>query len=308
VIRRSGERAAITDRFDAMHAFVAVSDGGGFSAAARRLSLSPSAVTRLVAALERSLGVQLLHRSTRSVRLTRAGEAYLPLARQTLEQVAAAERAAKAEDAALSGTLRLAAPLLFGRLHAGHLLARFMAAQPDVRVELSLSNDFARLIEEGVDVAIRIGQLPDSGLLTRSLGHTRPVLAASPAYLAERGTPRHPAELAGHRLIGFEGVSPRRAWRFTENGSPVTTTVDPVFYSDNGEPAIALAVAGGGIVSALHYQVAHYLRAGELVEVLAEFAPPPLPIQAVLPGARFVSPAVRAVLDLFVQERASWQG
>lgn len=265
-------------------------------------------MTRLVAGLERSLGVQLLHRSTRSVRLTRAGEAYLPLARQALEQVEAAERAAKSELAALSGTLRIAAPLLFGRLHAGRLIARFMAAHPDVRVELLLSSDFARLIDEGVDIAIRIGTLPDSGLLTRSLGHTGVVLAASPAYLAERAAPQRPAELADHRLIAFDGASPRRAWRFTEGGSPVTAAVDPVFFSDNGEPAIALAVAGGGVVSALRYQVARHLDAGELVEVLAEFAPPPLPIQAVLPGARFVSPAVRAVLDLFVQERASWHG
>lgn len=298
----------VSDRFDAMRALVAVCDAGGFSAAARRLGLSSSAVTRLVAGLERTLEVQLLHRSTRSVGLTHAGEAYLPLARKTLDQVEAAERAARAGQPALSGTLGVAAPLLFGRLHAGRVLARFMTAHPEVRVELFLSNDFAHLIEARVDVAIRIGVLPDSGLLTRGLGHTRVLLAASPAYLAEHGAPKTPADLAGHRLIGNQGVTARRSWRFTVDGSPITLAVDPIFYSDNGEAAISLAVNGGGIVSALRYQVAPHLDGGELVEVLAEFGPPPMPIQAVLPGTRFVSPAVRALLDLLSQERSSWDG
>lgn len=297
----------MTDRFDAMRALVAVCDAGGFSAAGRRLTLSPSAVTRLVARLERSLGVQLLHRSTRSVRPTRAGIAYLDHARLTLDHAAAADRAARAEQQRLSGTLRIAAPLLFGRLHAGGLLARFMAAHPDVRVELFLASDFSRLIEDGIDIAIRLGALPDSSLLIRPLGETHVVLAASPAYLAAAGMPAAPADLGRHRLIAFKGVTPRRVWPFLIDGTPVGKPVDPVFFSDNGEAAIALAVEGGGIVSALSYQIAHHLRTGALVPVLPWLTPAPIPIQAVVPETRFMTPAVRALLDHLVSERANWK-
>jgi len=290
-----------------MRALVAVSDTGGFSAAARRMALSPSAITRLVASLERSLGVQLLLRSTRSVRPTRAGEAYLEHARRTLEHASAAERAAKAEQKHLSGTLRIAAPLLFGRLHAGRVLAEFMTAHPDVRIEMFLANDFSRLIDDGIDVAVRIGALPDSSLLGRSLGQTQVDLVASPAYLASSGVPGSLHDLARHRLIGFAGVTARRAWNFSVDGAPLSMDVDPIFYGNNAESAIALAVEGGGIANVLRYQVADHLRTGSLVPVLSAVAPPPIPIHVVVPDTRFITLSVCALLDHLVAHRGSWQ-
>lgn len=297
---------SVADRLGAMRAFIAVVENGGFSAAARRLGVSPSAVTRAIDGLERALGTQLLQRTTRAVRLTRPGQAFLPLARSSLDHFHAAEQAAKNEAGLFRGKIRVAAPIVLGRTHVAQLLADFMSLYPEVSVELLLANDFAALIDDEVDVAIRIGRLQDSGLRARSLGQTRPCIAASPGYLDQHGVPNHPQDLASHRLIGFEGVVSRRAWTFCVDGMPTTVAVDPAFYSDSAEAAIVVAARGGGIVFALRYQIAKFLRTGELVEVLADFAPPAVPIQAVLPGSRFVSTTVRALLDHLARAHPTW--
>jgi DNA-binding transcriptional LysR family regulator len=293
------------DRLEAMQALATVCEVGSFSAAGRRLHLSASAITRLIAGLERQLGVQLLHRTTRSLRLTAAGEAYLPLARATLEQVAAAEHVARTEQSAAT-TIRITAPLVFGRLHAGRLLAAFAADHSGTSVELLLSNDHERLIEQGVDLAIRIGALPDSSLRARRLGHTPVALVASPGYLADAGTPQTPQDLERHRLVGSSGAAQRQLWRFGRGANITKLAVEPVFFSDNAEGAIAFALAGGGIASVLRYQIAAELDRGALVEVLSEFSPDPIPVHAVMPGARLVALPVRALVDRLVKERGSW--
>ena len=268
--------------------------------------MSASAATRAVAALEEAVGAQLLHRNTRSVRLTRAGEAYLPLAREALERAAAAGDAARAEGAAPVGIVRLAMPLVFGRRFAPRIVTEFMSRRPDIVVEITLGNERVRLIDEGIDLAVRIGHQPDSDLILRGLGTTDVVVAASPTYLDRNGAPGRPEDLADHRLIGFEGVVPRRRWTFATAGEVVHVRVEPVLHCDDAEAAIAHAEAGLGLVSALRYHVNDQLRSGRLVEVLADSRPPPVPIQAVLPASRFVPNVIRDLVDAFVDARSIW--
>ena len=297
----------MSDRFEVMQAFIAVCDAQGFSAAARKLDLSPSVVTRLVAGLETRLGVRLLQRTTRSVRLTDAGARYLERARRIVAEVEEAEVSAQEERGEPTGRLVVAVPVVFGRLHATPLLTRYLELYPKVSVELQLANHYVSLVEEGVDVAIRVGELVDSGLISRGLGQARRTLVASPAYLAKQGVPHLPSELAGHRLIAFSGPASRREWPFWTAGKMSTVPVAPQFFSNSGDAAIDHAIAGGGIASALSYQVVEACRTGRLVEVLREFAPPPLPIQAVFPTSRLLSRKVRAFIDLAEQTAAAWQ-
>ncbi len=238
------------DRLDAMRTLVAVSEAGGFSAGARHVGLSASAATRAVAALEEAVGVQLLHRNTRSVRLTRAGEVYLPIARATLQRAAAAEDAARAESAAPTRIMRLAMPIVFGRRFAAPLITDFKSRHPEVMVEIILGNERVRLIDGGVDLAIRIGHQPDSDLLVRGLGTTSVVLAASPADLARVGAPRHPQNLEAHRLIGFEGVVPRRTWPFSTDGKTTAPGLLEEVVGGRARPRTSAAFLRGGFTRA----------------------------------------------------------
>ena len=296
------------DRFDAMHAFVAVCEAQGFSPAARKLELSPSVVTRLVAGLEERLGVRLLQRTTRSVRVTEAGLRYLERARRILAEVDEAETSAQGERAEPRGKLVVAAPLLFGRMHVAPLVSKLLDALTGLSAELQLSDRYVNLVEDGVDVAIRIGELADSTLVARRLGATRRVLVASPAYLERRGgPPLHPSDLADHALIAFLAVTPGREWAFLSvDGTLLTVAVEPRFSTNSGDAAIEHAIAGGGITAALSYQVAAPKEAGALVEVLPEFAPPAAPIQALFPSTRLLSAKVRAFLDLAQRAVRDW--
>jgi DNA-binding transcriptional LysR family regulator len=294
------------DRLDAMITFVAVCDANGFAAAARRLGLSPSVVTRQVAALEEHLGARLLQRTTRAVGLTEAGTRYLERARRILAELDEAELSAQSERAEPAGKLSISAPLLFGRLHVAPVLARFMSAHPQVTAELHLSDRIENLIEEGHDLAIRIGHLPDSQLIARRLGETRRVLVASPAYLKRRGTPRRPVDIAGHDTITFKGLVPTADWRFVSDGREVRVRVTPRYVTNSGDAAIGYALDGGGLVLALCYQVRDAIRRGTLVEVLGRHAPPPLPIQAVYPSSRLLSTKVRAFVDM-IEASADWR-
>ena len=297
----------MSDRFEVMQAFIAVCDAQGFSAGARKLGMSPSVVTRLVAGLESRLGIRLLQRTTRSVRLTDAGERYLERARRIVAEVEEAELSAQEERGEPTGRLVIAVPVVFGRLHATPLLTRYLELYPKVSVELQLANHFVSLVEEGIDVAIRVGDLVDSGLIARGLGQTRRTLVASPAYLAKHGVPRGPGDLAQHRLIAFSGPASRREWSFWSEGEMSSVPVAPQFFSNSGEAAIDHAIAGGGIASALSYQVVEACRAGRLTEVLRDFAPPPLPIHAVFPTSRLLSRKVRVFIDLAEQAASAWQ-
>ena len=299
----------MTDRFDAMRAFVAVCDQQGFAAAARRLDLSASVVTRLVAGLEDHLNVRLLQRTTRSVHLTDAGARFLERARRILAELEEAELSAQDERAQPRGTLTIAAPLLFGRKHVAPVVSRFLDAYPDVRADLRLSDRNANLVEDGLDVASRIGNLPDSGLVARRLSRTRRALVASPAYLAAHdGPPARPEGLAGHRLIAFEATTAGGVWSFqSPEGRPFEVPIASHFSTNSGDAAIDHALAGGGITAALCYQVDIPVRTGALVEVLRDFAPPPAPIQAVFPTSRLLSAKVRAFLDLAEAAAKDWK-
>lgn len=283
------------DRFDAMQAFAAVADLGSFAEAARRLRLSPAAVTRAVAQVERRLGQTLLHRTTRSVKLTERGAAYLQDCRQILAEVAAAERRAASEGAAPRGTLAVAAPLMFGRLHVLPVIARLLREHPALAVRLTLADRMIRLVEEGFDVAVRIGELADSALVALKVGEVRRVLAASPAYLAAHGTPASPDELRGHDLISFEGPDAVNEWQFGE-AEQAKVRIEPRLAVNSADAAIAAAEDGLGITRTLLYQVDAAVRAGRLRLLLEAFGPPARPVQIVHPARRLGSANVAAFI------------
>jgi DNA-binding transcriptional LysR family regulator len=254
-----------------------------------------------VAALEERLGVRLLHRTTRSLGLTDAGERYLERARHILADLEEADLSAQSERAAPKGRLSVAAPLLFGRLHVAPALARFMQLHPLVTAELHLSDSIANLIEEGNDMAIRIGHLPDSALIARRLGETRRVVVASPTYLERTGTPEHPSDLAQFDCISFVGLVATSHWSFVENGRDLRVRVEPRFATNSGDAAIAFASDGGGLATVFAYQVRAAIAAGRLQEVLKPFSPPPLPIHAVYPSSRLLSNKVSAFVNMIAR-------
>jgi DNA-binding transcriptional LysR family regulator len=279
------------DRFDSMRAFVAVADLGSFAEAARRLRLSPAAVTRAVALLEDRLGLSLLTRTTRSVKLTESGAVYLEACHRLLDDFDAAERLVRGEQAAPRGTLTVAAPLMFGRLHVLPLVATMLRAHADLHVRLLLSDRTMHLVEDGIDVAVRIGDLPDSALTAFNVGHVRRVVVASPGYVAARGAPTAPTDLAAHDLIAFEGIGATNEWRFAGG---IAVRVEPRLAVNSADAAIAAAEAGLGITRTLSYQVAASVAEGRLRLLLEEFAPPALPIHVVHPAMRLGSANVAA--------------
>ncbi|MEZ4399966.1 MAG: LysR family transcriptional regulator [Kofleriaceae bacterium] len=294
------------DRLDAMRAFVTVAELRGFAPAARRLGLSAPSVTRLVAGLEHHLAIRLLQRTSRAVALTDAGARYLDRARRILGDVAEAEATARAERTLPSGRFVVAASRTFGRREVAPLLARFLAAHPTVVGHLDLGDRNVNLIDEGVDLAVRIGVLEDSSLTVRRVGATRRVTVASPAYLTRSPRLRSPDDLARHRVIHFAGVSAAPEWRFHHRGHDHRVPIRPAFITNSAEAAIAHAELAGGVTMVLAYQAAPAIAAGRLRVVLPRWEPPPLPIQLVYPSARLVSANVRAFIDLVVAT-ARWQ-
>jgi len=291
------------DRLDAMSAFVAVADLNGFAAAARKIGVSPSAMTRLIAQLEHHLGVPLFQRTTRSVALTDAGTRYLERARRILSEIDEAEGAAQAERATPTGRLVVSAPVSFGRLHIGPLMADYLKRYPQVSGELTLSDRFVNLIEDGVDLALRIGRLADTSLVARRVGSTRRVVVAAPSYLARRSKPREPADLRHHDLIRFSGSGGAIDWGFLRDGVEVRVTQPSRFVSNSADSAIWYAAQGGGLAMVLAYQAAEAIARGELKIVLADYERPPLPIQFVYPASRLLSSKVRTFIDLAVETR-----
>jgi DNA-binding transcriptional LysR family regulator len=292
------------DRIDAMQAFVAVADLEGFAPAARKLKLSPSAVTRLVAALEERLGARLLQRTTRSVTLTDAGSRYLERARRILADVEEAERAAEGERTRPSGWLVVSAPLGFGRLHVSPIMSAYLKRYPEVSGELRLEDRMVNLVEDGIDLAVRIGHLADSALVARHVGEMRRIVVGSPAYLRARGEPRTPEAIASHDTIQF-GSTGVADWRFLEAGKEVRITYAPRFSSNSSDAAIQYAADGGGLTRVMAYQAAEALKAGKLKIVLEKFELPAVPIHIVYPTSRLLSAKVRTFIDL-VTEIADW--
>lgn len=288
-----------------MQAFVAVADLQGFAPAARKLGLSPSAVTRLIAALEDRLGARLLQRTTRQVALTDIGARYLERVRRILADVEEAEGAAEGERTRPSGRLVVSAPVGFGRLHVSPVMSAYLKRFPEVAAELRLADRMINLVEDGVDLAVRIGHLADSSLVARHVGEMRRIVVASPGYLAARGEPARPAAIAAHETIQFGATSAAPDWRFVEDGNEVRVACTPRFSTNGADAAIQYAEAGGGLTRVMFYQAAAALKAGRLRIVLAEFEQPALPIHLVYPTSRLLSAKVRSFIDL-VAETADW--
>src|SRR5579871_1340063 len=294
------------DRIDAMQAFLAVADLEGFAPAARKLRLSPSGVTRLIAALEEHLGARLLQRTTRSVTLTDAGARYLARVRRILADVEEAEASIEDERSRPSGRLVVSAPIGFGRLHVSQLMSEYLKRYTEVSGELRLSDQLINLVEDGVDLAVRIGHLADSSLVARQVGEMRRVVVASPAYLKARGEPKTPEAIKDHQIIQFGGSALTADWRFARDGEELRIAVAPRFTSNVADAAIQHAMAGGGLTRVLAYQAADAIRRGRLKLVLRKFELPPLPVQIVYPTSRLLSAKVRAFIDL-VLETADWK-
>jgi DNA-binding transcriptional LysR family regulator len=291
------------DRIDAMQAFVSVADLRGFAPAARKLGLSPSGVTRLIAALEERLGARLLQRTTRSVTLTDAGTRYLERARRILADVEEAEAAAEGEQTRPSGRLVISAPVGFGRLHVSPIMSAYLKRYREVSGELRLSDRMVNLVEDGVDLAVRIGHLPDSSLVARLVGEMPRIVVASHACLKARGEPKTPEAIAAHDTIQF-GVTPE--WRFAKDGRELRVTTTPRFVTNSADAAIQYAEAGGGLAYVMAYQAADAIKGGRLKIVLAKFQPPALPIHIVYPTSRLLSAKVRAFVDLVI-ETSQWR-
>lgn len=281
------------DRFEAMTVFVAIADGGSLSAAARQLEQPLATVSRKLAQLEAQLKTRLLARSTRRLELTDAGRDYLAAARQILEQVDEAERLAGGAYARPHGQLVISAPVVFGRLHLLPVIVEFLREFPEVDVRLVQADRVVNLLEEHVDMALRIGELADSGLVATRVGAVRRVVCASPAYLAASGRPQAPADLARHACISFEGLMSPRRWAFP------TETVDirSRLTVTTAEAAIAAALAGLGVARVLSYQVAEALHAGTLERLLPEHEPASVPVSLVYPGQGRLPMKCRAFLD-----------
>jgi len=288
------------DRFEAIAAFIAVADQRGFSAAARALGISPPAITRAIAALERHLGVRLFHRSTRAVSLTDEGAAFLERARRILAELREAEQIAMGGRSVPRGQLYVTAPVMFGRLHVLPTIGALLSRYDGLTARMMLIDRNVRIVEEGIDVAVRIGNLTDSNLRATAIGSVQQTIVASPAYLAKHGVPAVPADLAAQRCIVGNGVRVGNAWRFGPKGD-VIVDVTPCLTISTIDGALAAAEAGLGLANVLSYQSAEAIAAGRLVRVLIEHALPPLPVNLLYDAGRAAVPAVRAFIEAMRQ-------
>jgi DNA-binding transcriptional LysR family regulator len=286
------------DRLAAMKVLDAVVAAGSLSAAARKLGMPLATVSRRVAELEAHLGARLIHRTSRSMELTEAGRDYHQAARRILDDVAEAERIASGEYAAPRGELIVTAPLVFGRLHVLPVVVEFLEAFPEVDVRLVLNDRNVDLVQDHVDIAVRIGELPDSSLVATRVGAISRVVSASPAYLARHGRPKAPADLAAHDCVTFDNLDARESWPFVDGKSDIVAPIRIRLSVNTAEAAIDAAVAGIGLTRVLAYQAAAALADSRLETVLRKFQPSPSPVHLVHPGGRLLPRKVRAFLDL----------
>jgi DNA-binding transcriptional LysR family regulator len=288
------------DRFHLMSVFVAVAEAESFVGAARRLGMSPPAVTRAVASLESHLGAKLLTRTTRHVRATDAGLRYLASARRILAEADEVDEAAAGVHAAPRGQLAVTAPVLFGSLYVMPGIVEYLRRYADVSVSVLLLDRIVNLVEEGLDVGVRIGELPDSTLHAIPVGFVRRIVCAAPAYLKKYGTPATPQDLARHTVIAASPVSPIPEWRFGSGKKRVAVKVKARLTVSNNDAAINAALQGFGVTRLMSYQVASQLQARRLKRVLGEYEPPPLPIHVLHHEGRQASAKVRSFVDLLV--------
>ena len=298
------------DRFQEMQAFVTVVDCGSFVGAADALATSKAAISRYVSELEQRLGVRLLHRTTRKLSMTDEGIAFYARCTDLLQALDEAESELHTRTGQATGTLRVTAPVTFGVLHLAPLWGQFLSANPKVLLDVSLSDKTVDLVEDGFDVAIRIARAPHPTLIGRQLASTRMVLCASPAYLAQHGTPVLPQELAAHTVMAYTYWTPKDEWEFTRaDGRKETVKVRPRLHANSGDTCVAAALAHQGIVYQPDFLVYQALRAGTLVPLLDDYLPLEMGVYALYTSRRQLPLRLRYLIDFLVDAFAApaWQ-
>jgi DNA-binding transcriptional LysR family regulator len=288
------------DRLHLMSVFVAVAEEESFAGGARRLGMSPPAVTRAVAALEARLGIKLLARTTRFVRATEAGRRYVEDARRIIAEVDEADEAAVGTHGEPRGELSITAPVLFGKMFVTPGIVEFLRCYAAMKVSALFLDRVVNLLEEGLDVGVRIGELPDSSLNAIGVGFVRRVVCASPAYLKENKTPREPADLARHAIIAASGLSQGAEWKFERAGQTAAVRVKPRLTVTSNDAAVEAALQGFGVTRLLSYQIAPYLASGQLRIVLRDFEPRRWPVHVLHREGRHASAKVRTFVDMLV--------
>jgi len=297
----------MSDRLQELQVFVRAAESGSFSRAALELSLSQPSVSRIIGELEARLGVKLLLRTTRRITVTDAGALFLDRAREILSQIEDAEDAARGLDS-LRGTIRMAIPIIYGTREIIPRLPKFLGMHPLLRVEMSVVDAREDLVAEGADLAIRLGDLDDSAFGARKLATLSTMLAASPVYLAARGTPRTPADLASHDCVAGPGNFGRNSWSFNRNGTEMSVDVRGRISTNSGPGLFASVMAGLGIAMVSSVMAGPEVKAGKLVQVLRGYKLPSVDVHAVFPGGPRPSTKVRALVDYLAAELKSYHG
>lgn len=289
------------DRLQLINIFVTVVDMGGFAGAARKLNISPPAVTRAINELEAHLGVRLLTRTTRVVRVTEPGAQYAEDCRAILTQLAEADESVAGTRRTARGRLTITAPVLFGAKFVTTIVTEYLQANPEVMATCWFLDRVVNMLDEGVDVGIRIGELPDSSMQASAVGKVSRVICAAPAYLERQGIPQVPADLENHIIISASAVTPTSDWRLVEGGELRIVKLQPRMTTTSNDSALAAALAGFGVTRLLSYQVAEYIHDGRLRPLLAEFELPPLPVHVIHREGQHASKKARAFIDLVVE-------
>jgi DNA-binding transcriptional LysR family regulator len=297
------------DRLDAMRVFAAVADAGSLSSASRALGIPVPTVSRKLAALEAHLGARLLSRTTRRMALTEAGRRYLDACRRVIAEIEAADQILSGDEGKLHGSLAVTAPVVFGRLHVLPVVAEFLRAHRRVDVRLTLADRILEMIDEGIDVAIRIGALPDSSLIAVRVGSIRRITCASPDYLRERGRPARPEDLSAHECITFTALASPERWSYPTRRGMRSVAVQSRLAVTTAEAAIDAAAAGLGVTRVLSYQAAAAIAAGRLETILERFEPPAAPVRVLHGDGRSPRPKVREFVALAAERlRATLRG
>jgi DNA-binding transcriptional LysR family regulator len=284
-----------------INVFVAVVDTHGFAGAARKLNLSPPAVTRAINELETHLGVRLLTRTTRIVKVTEAGARYADDCRLILAQLNEADESASGGNSTPRGRLTITAPVGFGAMYVAPIVAEYLTRHPEVTASCWFMDRVVNMLEEGVDVGVRIGELPDSSMQAVSVGRMRLLICAAPAYLEKHGAPKSPEDLDKHVIIAAGGVTSTSEWRVSIRGQPSVVKLNPRLIATTSETAVAAALTGFGLTNVLAYKVTQHLRDGRLKTVLSDFEPPALPVHVLHREGRHASQKARAFIDLAVE-------
>lgn len=293
------------DKLRAMTMFVNIAEHGSLTAAAQVLGTSLPSVVRSLAALEESLRVRLFNRTTRRIVLTREGELYLEQCRKILADIAEAEQTLTAEQVEPAGTIRVTAPVRFGEMHVAPAVTRFLKQYPKVEIDLLLLDRVVNLVDEGIDIAVRIAHLGDSSLVARPIAQIRHVVCASPTLLAQVGEPHHPDQLSTLPCVRYTGISPGSVWRFAVSGETLAVRISGALSCNHVGATVDACVAGLGFGRFLSYQVWPWVRSGELIPVLSEFEPAPTPLSLVYPHARLLSSRIRVLVDWLNSEIGS---